>query len=147
MQIPGDRERLDLRSMRKGSDVLPNACETTLELSCNGRELIHIMNERLCSRAQWEIRELCMLMRNCVASYDDQCAEFAKFLKPKCATLGYCPEHGQCDIFPKKKLVLGDHKSMNTIRELMEDVKLGIYEDPEYIVDEVFAVCFPAEKD
>ena len=127
--------------------VLPNACETTLELSCNGRELIHIMNERLCSRAQWEIRELCMLMRNCVAGYDDQCAEFAKFLKPKCATLGYCPEHGQCDIFPKKKLVLGDHKSMNTIRELMEDVKLGIYEDPEYIIDEVFAVCFPAEKD
>lgn len=38
--------------------VLPNACETSLYVSCNLRELIHIANERLCSRAQWEIREL-----------------------------------------------------------------------------------------
>lgn len=38
--------------------ILPNACTTELYLSCNLRELIHIANERLCSRAQWEIREL-----------------------------------------------------------------------------------------
>ena len=38
--------------------TLPNACETSLYLSCNLRELIHIANERLCTRAQWEIRDL-----------------------------------------------------------------------------------------
>ena len=38
--------------------ILPNACVTELYLSCNLRELIHIANERLCTRAQWEIREL-----------------------------------------------------------------------------------------
>lgn len=38
--------------------ILPNACATELYLSCNLRELIHIANERLCSRAQWEIRDL-----------------------------------------------------------------------------------------
>jgi thymidylate synthase (FAD) len=38
--------------------ILPNACATSLYLSCNLRELIHICNERLCSKAQWEIREL-----------------------------------------------------------------------------------------
>lgn len=38
--------------------VLPNACTTSLYLSCNLRELIHMANERLCTRAQWEIREL-----------------------------------------------------------------------------------------
>ncbi len=38
--------------------ILPNACETSLYLSCNLRELIHICNERLCERAQWEIRQL-----------------------------------------------------------------------------------------
>lgn len=38
--------------------VLPNACATELYLSCNLRELIHMANERLCSRAQWEIRDL-----------------------------------------------------------------------------------------
>ena len=38
--------------------ILPNACCTDLYLSCNLRELIHICNERLCVKAQWEIREL-----------------------------------------------------------------------------------------
>lgn len=38
--------------------ILPNACATELYLSCNLRELIHMANERLCKRAQWEIRDL-----------------------------------------------------------------------------------------
>ena len=38
--------------------ILPNACTTSLYLSCNLRELIHMANERLCTRAQWEIRDL-----------------------------------------------------------------------------------------
>ena len=38
--------------------LLPNACATSLYLSCNLRELIHMANERLCTRAQWEIRDL-----------------------------------------------------------------------------------------
>ena len=38
--------------------ILPNACATSLYMSCNLRELIHIANERLCTRAQWEIRNL-----------------------------------------------------------------------------------------
>ena len=46
--------------------ILPNACTTSLYLSCNLRELIHMANERLCSRAQWEIgglvREMCNLV-------------------------------------------------------------------------------------
>ena len=46
--------------------ILPNACETSLYLSCNLRELIHMSNERLCRRAQWEIRELVKQMVNLV---------------------------------------------------------------------------------
>ena len=38
--------------------ILPNGCATSLYLSCNLRELIHMANERLCTRAQWEIRDL-----------------------------------------------------------------------------------------
>ena len=51
----------DLTEFAKNEDaryVLPNACTTELYLSCNLRELIHIANERLCTRAQWEIRKL-----------------------------------------------------------------------------------------
>ena len=46
--------------------VLPNSCTTSLYLSCNLRELIHMANERLCSRAQWEIRDLVKSMCNLV---------------------------------------------------------------------------------
>ena len=58
--------------------VLPNACTTSLYLSCNLRELIHVANERLCTRAQWEIRELAKEM---VALVDP---ELQFMLVPKC---------------------------------------------------------------
>ena len=58
--------------------LLPNACATSLYLSCNLRELIHICNERLCSRAQWEIREMVQKM---VALVDP---ELKFMLVPKC---------------------------------------------------------------
>ncbi len=86
--------------------VLPNACETVIEIKMNGRELIHFMNERLCTRAQWEIRELAKLMKKAVAEHDEQCAEFAKFLVPKCyahAKYPFCTEHNSCGLAPKLK--------------------------------------------
>lgn len=58
--------------------ILPNACETSLYLSCNLRELIHMANERLCMRAQWEIRELVHQMVSLV----DPALHF--MLVPKC---------------------------------------------------------------
>ena len=58
--------------------ILPNACTTSLYLSCNLRELIHMANERLCSRAQWEIRELVRQMCQLV----DPQLQF--MLVPKC---------------------------------------------------------------
>ena len=58
--------------------VLPNACCTDLYLSCNLRELIHICNERLCSKAQWEIRELVEKMVELVDP------ELKFMLVPKC---------------------------------------------------------------
>ena len=58
--------------------ILPNACATSLYLSCNLRELIHIANERLCSRAQWEIREL---VKQMVTLVDP---ELQFMLVPKC---------------------------------------------------------------
>lgn len=58
--------------------ILPNACATSLYLSCNLRELIHIANERLCTKAQWEIRELVNKMVSLVAP------ELSFMLVPKC---------------------------------------------------------------
>lgn len=38
--------------------VLPNACETRILMTMNVRELRHFFSLRMCSRAQWEIREM-----------------------------------------------------------------------------------------
>ena len=78
-----DEETYDslIKSGVKNEDaryILPNACSTELYMSCNLRELIHICNERLCSKAQWEIRELVQKM---VALVDP---ELHFMLVPKC---------------------------------------------------------------
>lgn len=76
--------------------VLPNACETQIEVKMNLRELIHFMNERLCTRAQWEIRELAQKMRDEVLNV---MPEFKPYLVPKCeshAVMPYCTEHNSC---------------------------------------------------
>jgi flavin-dependent thymidylate synthase len=74
-------------------DLLPNATKTNIVLTCNLRELMHICNERLCTRAQKEIRELVHQMRNGVVGV---CPELGKYLQPKCEILGYCREHKSC---------------------------------------------------
>ena len=84
--------------------VLPNACETIIEVKMNGRELIHFMNERLCTRAQWEIRDLAKAMKGAVIEHDDECAKFAKFFVPKCyahAKYPFSTEHKSCGLAPK----------------------------------------------
>jgi thymidylate synthase (FAD) len=58
--------------------ILPNACATSLYLSCNLRELVHMANERLCTRAQWEIGDLVKAMCQLV----DPQLQF--MLVPKC---------------------------------------------------------------
>ena len=86
--------------------ILPNACETVIEVKMNGRELIHFMNERLCTRAQWEIRDLAKAMKIAISEHDEECAKFAKFLVPKCfahAEYPFCVEHKSCGLAPSLK--------------------------------------------
>ena len=85
--------------------TLPNACESTIEVKMNLRSLIHFMNERLCTRAQWEIRELAMAMRKCIL---EVYPELAPYLVPKCEShidMPFCTEHKTC----------GRHPTLNSI--------------------------------
>ncbi|MBR1753521.1 FAD-dependent thymidylate synthase [bacterium] len=73
--------------------VLPNAAASSLVASLNLRELIHIANLRLCSRAQYEIRTMVKMM----------CEELIKtepwlkpYLVPKCERFGFCDEDKSC---------------------------------------------------
>jgi len=42
--------------------LLPNACETKIVVTMNARALFNFFEERLCNRAQWEIRIMAGLM-------------------------------------------------------------------------------------
>ena len=81
--------------------VLPNACFTTLEVKMNLRALMNFMNERLCSRAQNEIRTLASEMRRCIVN---QYPDFAPYLVPKCEKYPdhpFCPERNSCGRHPR----------------------------------------------
>ena len=126
--------------------VLPNACETTIEVKMNGRALIHFFNERLCTRAQWEIRQMAMLMKKCVEEHDEQCAEFAKFFVPKCeAHIGtpFCTEHSTCGRHPLLKDIYTHFKNpkYEKLDEMIEDLKSGMLTSSDLIEEFWNAFC------
>lgn len=85
--------------------ILPNACETVIEVKMNLRSLIHFMNERLCVRAQWEIRELALAMKKCI---EEEYPELAAYLVPKCEIhpdMPFCTEHKSCKKHPTLKSI------------------------------------------
>lgn len=73
--------------------VIPQAVMTKFVVSMNFREFKHYIGLRLCSRAQWEIRQLARMMWEEVAKVDDlkKLLVWAK-VAPRCVQLGYCPE-------------------------------------------------------
>ncbi len=86
----------DKKAAEDARYVFPNAIATDLVMTVNLRELIHICNERMCKRAQWEIRELFHLIAKQVS---DLYPWLKKYLVPKCRT---CTERDMCDIAIKR---------------------------------------------
>ena len=73
--------------------VLPNAAASSIVASLNLREMIHLANLRLCSRAQYEIRTMIKMMCDELIKSEPW---LAKYLVPKCERLGYCDEDKSC---------------------------------------------------
>ena len=78
--------------------VLPNAASTSIVASLNLREMIHLANLRLCTRAQYEIRSMIKMM--CDELIKEE-AWLKPYLVPKCERLGYCDEDKSCGRMPK----------------------------------------------
>lgn len=97
--------------------VLPNACCTNLVCTMNLRELIHFTDERCCTCAQSEIRQMANKMAKLVWS---KIPELKPYLGPKCNSLGYCNENAQrtCGRRPIKEKAL---KTLQNIYELSNE--------------------------
>ena len=83
--------------------VLPNCTKTNITMSVNLRELMHVSNLRLCSRAQLEIRQLFQAIKKEVEEQDKR---LASLLVPSCEVHGFCTEHQCCGRKPKLTDVL-----------------------------------------
>ena len=69
--------------------ILPNAAETKLIMTANARSLLNFFELRLCTRAQWEIRQLAGMMLDEAKSVAPNIFANAG---PTCETSGYCRE-------------------------------------------------------
>lgn len=92
--------------------VLPNATPTTIYITMNLRALMHFCNERMCSRAQTEIRNVAMEMRDQVMGAQEISSEEKRILEtilvPKCMAgpIKACPELRGCGRYkPLKEFV------------------------------------------
>lgn len=104
--------------------VLPNACETQIEVKMNLRTLMNFMNERLCTCAQWEIRNLAWEMRKQVLL---QVPELDSYLVPKCEKygkeFGFCTETKQrreqlkCNRHPRLAEIFEDYHNYKDMCE------------------------------
>lgn len=72
--------------------ILPNAAETKIHVAMNFRELLHFCEQRLCNRAQWEIREVAQEMKRLVTEVSPLLGDY---LVPKCERYG-CREERPC---------------------------------------------------
>ncbi len=79
--------------------ILPNATASSMVASLNLRELIHLANLRLCTRAQLEIRTLIKKMCDEVIKEEPW---LKSHLVPKCERLGYCDEDKSCGRMPQR---------------------------------------------
>lgn len=100
--------------------ILPNACTTCIEVKMNLRALMNFMNERLCSCAQWEIRNLAWEMRRQILL---QIPELADYLVPKCEKngkeFGACNESKSrsCGRHPRLEEIFEDYHNYNDMKE------------------------------
>ena len=90
--------------------VLPNACETVLYITMDFRNFFHFLNERLCTRAQKEIRDIAKEMARLAV---EACPIIEPYCVPKCESfsIAYCPEHKGCGRHkPLKEIVRDEYK-------------------------------------
>lgn len=83
--------------------LLPLGVATKIVDKRNVRNVISMAEQRMCSRAYWEYRELFNEYIKQLKLYSEEWATLIPMvMQPKCETLGYCPEKYSCGRKPRK---------------------------------------------
>ena len=77
--------------------LLPLGMTTKIVDKRNLRNLMDMSDNRMCTRAYWEFRNLMKDLCNELSEYSEEWKLLVEMLfKPKCEKLGYCPEKHSC---------------------------------------------------
>lgn len=77
--------------------MLPLGMATKVVDKRNLRNLMDMSDNRMCTRAYWEFRNLMKDLCNELSEYSEEWKLLVEMLfKPKCEKLGYCPEKHSC---------------------------------------------------
>lgn len=87
------------RAVECANFILPRATNLVLTIAFTPEALIQFMWKRLCARAQPEIHEIAVKMKQCVSEIHPK---FAEELRPHCQYLLWCPEEKGCGARPKR---------------------------------------------
>lgn len=83
--------------------LLPLGMTTKIVDKRNVRSVISMAEQRMCSRAYWEYRELFNEYIKQLRLYSEEWVTLIPMvIKPKCDVLGYCPEKFSCGRKPRK---------------------------------------------
>lgn len=83
--------------------LLPLGMATKIVDKRNVRSVISMAEQRMCSRAYWEYRELFNEYIKQLRLYSEEWVTLIPMvMKPKCDVLGYCPEKFNCGRKPRK---------------------------------------------
>lgn len=83
--------------------LFPLGMTTKIVDKRNVRSVISMAEQRMCSRAYWEYRELFNEYIKQLKLYSEEWATLIPLvMKPKCDVLGYCPEKFGCGRKPRK---------------------------------------------
>lgn len=86
------------------TNLLPIAYKSKMVWKINLRSLENFMNQRMCARAYWEIREFAYDLKKMLSKYSDEWKIITdKLFVPKCDKCGYCTEAKSCGRKPKKE--------------------------------------------
>lgn len=89
-------------SKEDAANVLPLGMMTKIVDKRNLRNMINLMNQRLCSRAYSEIRALAAEIRASLSSYSEEWAWICgNLFVPKCDVTGFCTERKSCGRRPR----------------------------------------------
>ena len=98
-----DNGRTKEQSNEDARFCLLESCETSGTWGFTLEALEHFMNMRLCTRSQWEIRQLANEMRKAIL---EVLPELKDKLVPMCEKMLYCTEDKCCGRKPKKEDLL-----------------------------------------